>query len=165
MKIYIISGKARSGKDFVADLIEDYYKDLKVMKLHYSYYLKDYLKRMNLYDENNKPRTLMQEFGNYLRCIDPLFLINRLKQDILVFSKYYDIIIICDARIKEEIDEIKKIYPDCKTIRVNRNIENNLTEKEKKDITEVGLDDYSLFDLVIENDDDIKYSIRRYLDE
>lgn len=166
-KIYILSGKARCGKDTVADIIEEYFKDKKVIKLSYSYYLKDYLKRMNMYDETNKPRSLMQDFGqNLLRKINPNFLIDRLLEDIEVFSYFYDIIIITDARMKDEIIIPKKRYNNVKTIRVVRNnYDNGLTEEEKNDITETNLDDFKEFDEIIENDSNLKEHVWRFLDE
>ena len=76
---------------------------------------------MNMYDETNKPRSLMQDFGqNLLRKINPNFLIDRLLEDIEVFSYFYDIIIITDARMKDEIIIPKKRYNNVKTIRVVR---------------------------------------------
>jgi hypothetical protein len=167
-KIYVLSGKARSGKDTVAQLIEEFYQDKKVIKLSYSYYLKDYLKRMNLYDEKEKPRSLMQEFGNDLlrKKIHPLFLINRLLEDIEVFSYFYDIIIVTDARLKEEIEMPKKTYDNVSTIRIIReNFDNGLTEEQKEDITETDLDDYQNFDYVIKNDQYLKERLEEYLHE
>lgn len=166
-KIYILSGKAKSGKDTVADIIEKFYKDKKVIKLSYAYYLKDYLKRMNMYDEENKPRSLMQDFGqNLLRKINPNFLIDRLLEDIEVFSYFYDIIIVTDARMKDEITLPKKKYNNIKTIRVIRNdYDNGLTKEEKENITETDLDDFLDFDYILYNDDNLEENVRRYLSE
>jgi len=166
-QIFILSGKARSGKDTVAEIIEEFYKDKKVIKLSYSYYLKDYLKRMNLYNEKNKPRSLMQDFGqNLLRKIDNNFLINRLLEDIEVFSYFYDIIIVTDARMKNEIIIPKEKYENVKTIRIVRdNYDNGLTEKEKENITETDLDNYNNFDKIIYNDSNLKENVWRYLNE
>jgi len=166
-KIYILSGKAKSGKDTVADIIEKFYKDKKVIKLSYAYYLKDYLKRMNMYDEENKPRSLMQDFGqNLLRKINPNFLINRLLEDIEVFSYFYDIIIVTDARMKDEITLPKKKYNNVKTIRVIRtDYDNGLTKEEKENITETDLDDFLDFDYILYNDNNLEENVRRYLSE
>ena len=161
-KLIILSGKARSGKDTVLEIIKEYYKDKKVMNISYSYYLKDYLKRMNMYNEKDKPRTLMQNFGKTLRKIDKNFLINRVIEDIEVFKNYYDIIVITDARLKEEITA-PSIYNPL-TIRIKRdNFDNGLTEIEKQDITETNLDDYKEFDYIIENDENLKENIWRIL--
>ena len=162
-KLIILSGKARSGKDTVLDIIKSYYKDKRVINISYSYYLKDYLKRMNMFDEKNKPRTLMQDFGTYLRKINKNFLINRVLEDIEVFKNYYDIIVITDARLIEEVEIPSSIY-DAKSIRIERdNFDNGLTMKEKEDITETNLDSYKKFDYIIKNDENLKENIWRIL--
>ncbi len=166
-KIYVLSGKARSGKDTVADIIEDFYKEQKVIRISYAYYLKDYLKRMNMFDEENKPRRLMQDFGqSLLRKIKPNFLIGRLLEDIEVFSYFYDIIIVTDARLKDEVIIPKESFDNVTTIRVIRNdYDNGLTKEEKENITETNLDDFNDFDYIIYNDSNLKENVWRCLDE
>ena len=60
MKIYVISGKARHGKDTVALDIKEVYekKGLKVINLAYGSYIKEYAKRISNWDgsEETKPR-------------------------------------------------------------------------------------------------------------
>ena len=113
-KIYIISGKARSGKDTIASIIKEYYesKSKKVITLAYATYLKEYAKRITNWDgqEETKPRELLQNLGVELikTYIDENMLINRIKEDIKVYSYFFDIIIITDARFKEEIENIIK---------------------------------------------------------
>ena len=65
IKIIILSGKARSGKDEVADIIENYYKNKNVKKLSYAYYLKQYVKNISNWSgtEDDKPRELLQTIG------------------------------------------------------------------------------------------------------
>jgi len=158
--IFILSGKARSGKDLVANIIEEYFHNKRCIKVSYAYYIKDYLKRMNKYDENNKDvyRTLLQEFGfNFLRKhIDLNFLTHRVEEDIEVFSYFYDVIIITDARLISEIEMPKEKYKNVITIRITNNNDNNLTTEEKEHITETGLDSYSNFDYVINNNSTIE---------
>ena len=48
-KIFILSGKARSGKDVCATLLENLYKEKKVIKISYAYYLKNYLKKIGIW--------------------------------------------------------------------------------------------------------------------
>lgn len=156
-KIYIISGKARSGKDTIADIIEKYYGNKKVIKLSYSYYLKDFAKRITGWDgsDNTKPREFLQQLGIELikTKIDEHFLINRLCDDIKIFSYFYDVIIITDARLVDEIEIPKKLYPCANVIKITRNIENNLTTNEKKHLTEIALDNYNKYDYIIENNE------------
>lgn len=158
VKIIILSGKARSGKDKVADIIINYYKDLKVKKLSYAYYLKQYVKSISNWDgeEATKPRELLQNIGIDLikNKINNKLLINRVIEDIEVYSYFYDVIIITDARLIDEVEDIKNKY-NVITIRINSSIDNNLSDIEKNHITEINLDNYK-FDYVIENNYDSK---------
>ena len=167
-KIFILSGKAKSGKNLMADIIEKYYSDKKCIQLSYAYYLKQYVKKITNWDgsEENKPRDLLQSLGiDLLKKIDQNLLIRRVIEDIKVYSYFYDVIIVTDARLIEEIEEPKKIF-NCITIRINKN-SNNLTEEQRKHITETNLDDYQNFDYVVENKDieDLKKQIINILKE
>ena len=151
-KIFILSGKAKSGKNMVADFIEEYYRDKKCIQLSYAYYLKQYIKKITNWDgkEENKPRDLLQSLGiDLIKKIDQKLLIRRVMEDIKVYSYFYDVIIVTDARLKEEVEEPKNIF-NCITIRINKN-DNNLTDKQRKHITETDLDNYQKFDYIIEN--------------
>lgn len=159
-KIYIVSGKAKSGKNAVANIIEEYYGKEKCIQISYAYYIKDYLSRMGKYQESEKAkyRSLLQEFGvEFLqKHIDSTFLIDRALQDIEVFSYFYDVIIITDARLIDEIEIPKQKFKNVITIRIINNNENDLSEQEKEHITETGLDTYTNFDYVIENHSSIE---------
>ena len=155
-KIFVLSGKARSGKDTVADIIKEYYKDKKVIIISFGHYIKDYVKRISNWDgnEDTKPRELLQQLGIELvkNKIDNKLFIKRIIDDIEVFSYFYDIIIIDDARLKDEIEILKEKYPKSKTIRVIReNYKNNLTFDQNNHLTEIDLDNYTDFDYVIKN--------------
>ena len=67
MKIFVISGKARHGKDTVALDIKEIYekKGLRVINLAYGSYIKEYAKKISDWDgkEESKPRELLQELG------------------------------------------------------------------------------------------------------
>ena len=156
-KIFIISGKARSGKSEISNIIENYYKEKKCITISFAYYLKDYIKRITNWNgnENTKPRELLQQLGIELikNKIDDKLLINRILQDIEVFSYFYDIIIISDARLIDEIECVKEKYKDSIVIRVIRNNNNNLTINQKNHITEIGLDNYNNFDYIVSNND------------
>ena len=171
VKIFIISGKARSGKTETAKIIENYYKEKKCITISFAYYLKDYIRRIIGWDcnENTKPRELLQHLGIELikNKIDDKLLINRILQDIEVFSYFYDIIIISDARLVEEIESIKTKYPNSISIRINRDIiDNGLTKEEKMHITETGLDNYKNYDYIINNNNNsLEERIIKILDE
>jgi hypothetical protein len=154
-KIFLISGKARSGKGEISNIIENYYKEKKCITISFAYYLKDYVKRITNWDgsEKTKPREMLQQLGIELikNQIDDKLLINRILQDIEVFSYFYDIIIISDARLIDEIECVKEKYKDSIVIRVIRNNNNNLTINQKTHITEIGLDNYNNFDYIVSN--------------
>ena len=163
MKIFIIGGKARQGKDTFCSMIRSYYKskNIKTINLQFSSYIKEYAKRIAKWDgdETDKPRELLQEIGvKILReKIDPLFLVKRMINDIKVYSNYFDVITISDARAIDELEMIKKEFENVTTIRLTRpNFDNGLNEKEKNDFTETNLDNYHNFDYEIVNDGTIE---------
>lgn len=156
--VYVLSGKAQSGKNTAADIIENYYNDKKCIQISFAYYLKQYAKKISNWDglEETKPRELLQSLGIDLikNKIDKNLLIRRTIEDILVYSYFYDVVIITDARLKDEVESIKNRFDKVVTIRVNRNnYDNNLSQTEKNHITETALDNYNNFDYIIENDD------------
>lgn len=170
--IIVLSGKAKSGKNLVASYIKEYFKENNCIEVAYAYYIKDYLKRMKKYDEQDKEkyRSLLQEFGvEFLQKeIDPIFLINRVREDINVFSYYYDVIIVTDARLINEIKMPKEEFERVITIRITIDKDSPLTPSEQKHITETGLDDYLDFDYIIENNDSLeklKNKVIKIMDE
>lgn len=169
-KIFILSGKAQSGKDTVSKIIENYYNNKKCIQIAFAYYIKDYVKRISDWDgsEDTKPRELLQQFGIELvkNKIDNKLFINRVIEDIEVFSYFYDIIIVDDARLPDEVDILKKKYPNSVSIRIIRNnYDNGLTQIQKNHITETGLDNYNDFDYIVNNDENINQTIEEILKE
>ena len=105
--IFVIYGKARSGKNTITDYIKEYYnnKNMKVIDLIYAESIKNYAQKILNWDgsEETKPREFLQQLGTEIirNKIDNNFFINRMLQDIEVYSYFYDVIIIADARLKE----------------------------------------------------------------
>ena len=162
-KLYLISGKARSGKNEVAKIIEEFYTDKKCITISFGHYIKDYAKRISNWDgnEETKPRELLQQLGVELvknKINDKLF-INRILEDIEVFSYFYDVIIVSDVRLIDEFESLKKKYKESVSIRVYKNKDNNLTSAEKNHLTEIDLDDFNNFDYIIENDNNLKEKV------
>lgn len=155
-KIYILSGKAKSGKNLVSKMILEYYQNKKCIELSYAHSLKEYAKNITGWNggEKDKPRDFLQSLGiDLLKKIDSNFLINRVCQDIEVYSYFYDVLIITDARLKEEIEIPKGKFENVTVIRIERNsTENGLNETQKKHITETDLDTYTNYDYIISND-------------
>lgn len=158
-KTYVLAGKARSGKDTVANTIKKVCEEnnLKHINLQYSFYLKEYAKKISNWDgnDNTKPRELLQFLGTELirAQIDELFFINRMIEDIKVYSYFFDVITISDTRFKLEIDILKETFENIKSIQVIRpNTSNELSLTEQAHKSEVDLNDYNNFDYKIVND-------------
>lgn len=160
MKIYVICGKARHGKDTTALAIKKAYSDKKVINLSYGSYIKEFAKNISDWDgsEETKPRELLQHLGTEVirNNIDKDFFIKRLCNDIRVYSYYFDVITISDARFPDEVVTPKKLFDDVITIKVVRdNFETSLSDEEQKHSTETALDGFNDYDYVIENNGSI----------
>lgn len=161
-KIYLIAGKARHGKDTIAGYLKEFYENdnKKVIFSPYAKYIKFYAKEMTGWDgsEETKPRELLQELGTDVirqKLNKAEMFIDRQKDDIEIYSYFYDAIMVADIRLPREIEGIKEKYKNVVTIKVNRiNFETELSSSEQKHITEVAMNDYpeSNFDYVITND-------------
>lgn len=160
MKLYLICGKARAGKDTFAKLIkQEEEKDnnkvciLKLTAPLYSW-AEDYFNYDKEKDE--KPRELLQTLGYdilQLKLKKKDFLLDYLITTIEVLDNYYDVGLITDGRLVHEIEVLKEKYPNIKTILLTNKKDNKLTNKEKNHQTEIDLDDYKDFDYIVENKD------------
>ena len=157
--IYLISGKARYGKDTTARFIEEYYKSKgkSVINLQFSSYIKEYAKKISGWDgsEETKPRELLQILGTEVirSKIDQKFFIRKIIDDIKVYSYFFDVITISDVRAKDELIDVTNEFSKVISININRpNFDNGLTLEQKKHFTEVDLDDFNNFDYKINND-------------
>lgn len=163
MRIFMISGKARSGKDTFGDALERVLsKDYKVCRLSVGTYIKFYAEKYFGWDGNDetKPRELLQMLGTEIirKQIDPKFHVNRLIQDIKVLSYFYDVFIISDVREPIEILDVKSCYGCVTTINMIRpDFVNELSDKQRSHYTEVAMDGYSDYDYVVVNDKDISH--------
>lgn len=174
-KIIMVSGKARHGKDTFTEMItnEIKAKGLKCINLQYSSYIKEYAKKISDWDgsEETKPRELLQQLGTNIirKQIDELFFVNRIIEDIKVYSYFFDVITISDCRAKVEIDLPKKAFDNVYAVHVVRpNFDNGLTEEQKKHFTEIDLDDYNNFDCEILNDgscEDLNKKAKLFVEE
>ena len=170
-KIIILSGKAQSGKNDCADIIKEYYEKigLKTVVISYASYLKMYAKEVLGWDgsESTKPRDFLQQVGVELikNKINPNMLIDRVIDDIRVYSYFFDIIVISDARFVDEIEVIRKIFSNVSVIHVLGK-SNDLTFEQQNHSTETGLDNYNDYDFIINNGgskDELKKNILEVL--
>ena len=163
--IYVIAGLARNGKDTIASDILNYYSKLgiKGINLQFSSYIKEYAKNISSWDgsDENKPRELLQQLGTELirNKIDSKMFIKRMIDDIKVYSYFFDVIVVSDARFVDEISTVKDNFSNVFVINVSCK-ENGLTFEQKNHSTETGLDNYSDYDFVINNDGS-KYDLKK----
>ena len=107
--------------------------------------------------------------SNIRNKIDNEFFIKRIIGDIKVYSYYFDVITISDARLPEEIETIYNEFENVYRVRVERpNFENNLNSKERQHKTEIALDGYNNYDYTIINDstiDDLNEKVIKIVNE
>ena len=158
-KIFIISGKARAGKDTCGNYMKEVFdrEDFKTIIVQFSSTIKDYAKKIVLWDgqDETKPREFLQMLGMEVirNNIDEDFFIKRMIQDINVYSYFYDVIIITDSRFRKEIEDVKSNFKDAIFINIVRpNGVSDLSNSELKHATEVDLDNYDNYDIKIIND-------------
>lgn len=162
MKIFLLCGKARQGKDTVAKIIKNYYEteSQKTIITSITKYLKIYATEISNWDgsEETKPRKLLQYLGNEIirKQINEDFLITRTVEDICFYKKYFDIIIVTGIRFPNEIKSIKSKFDNVFSIHLTGK-ENNLSLEEKMDITETALEKYFEYDFEIINNYDMDY--------
>ena len=165
MKIILISGKARSGKDYLSQLLKERLeKDgLKVFKTAFADKLKEYLcilfnlslEELNNLKNSEVPftkngltmRNLLQKFGTdiFTSKIDKLFWIKETAKEII--EKNPDVVIISDLRFKDEI-QINKFV--CASHIAGRIISEDSIQSSSH-ISENDLNDYT-FDYYFKND-------------
>lgn len=174
-KIIIISGKARSGKDTVADMLTSLYeKDGKrVLVAHYADMLKYTAERFFGWDrvKDEPGRSLLQSLGEDIRLTwDKEYWVDYLWLMLTRSVSLWDVAIIPDARHENEVrndwneaifDRKRKAcsmsdnpHPKCVaySVKVDRgaDYDNGLTEAQKRDSSETEVDDIQT-DYIIEN--------------
>lgn len=151
-KIIIFSGKQYSGKDTVAKILLNTLSDYRRCAIG------DIIKQVygaqkNLtYEEIEKNKPLYRQdlinMGNWGRSIDPDYWLKKIiSQD----GK----IMVTDVRVPHEYDLFKSV--GATAIRVEASRETRASRGQligEEDVTEVGLDDVTAWDYVIENDSD-----------
>lgn len=159
MKIYVIGGKAKCGKNTFGEYLREQLKDYgyKPCVMHITEPLYSYARNYFEWNGNDqdKPREFLQKMGIEI-IRDKLgkkdFLLNRLYEDIEILSNFFDTFIITDARLLNEFESIKNKYDDVVSIRlIRRNYNDELTEEEKNHITEKEILQFDEFDYIVEN--------------
>lgn len=159
MKLFVIGGKAKCGKNTFGEYLREQLKDYgyRPCVMHITEPLYSYAKNYFEYDINNdeKPREFLQKMGTEIiknKMGKEDFLLNRLYEDIEILNNFFDAFIITDARLIHEFESLKKKYPDVVTIKLERfDYDDMLTEEEANHITEKEIDTYDNFDYIVQN--------------
>ena len=159
MKLYVIGGKAKTGKNTFGEYLREQLKDYgyKPCVMHITEPLYEYARNYFEYNPNvdEKPREFLQKMGTEI-IKDKLgktdFLLNRLYEDIEILSNFFDVFIITDARLIHEFESIKNKYSDVVLIKLERyDYDDLLTTEEANHITEKEVDMYNDYDYVVRN--------------
>ena len=156
MKIYLVCGKAHSGKNTASSMMKEYLinKNIRVCEIQITRTIKGYARDYFGWDgnEESKPRKLLQDLGNTIRLKDKYFHINRLCEDINILKEYFDVFIVNDIRLPLEIEELKHRFSDVTSIGIEmENYICPLSDDEANDITEHALENYNEYDYKIIN--------------
>lgn len=159
MKIYLLAGKAGSGKDLMGRYMKTQYDFAghNACILHITTPLYEYAKNYFSWNGNmaEKPREFLQEMGIEViqkKLGKKYFLLDRLCEDIDILKNFFDGFIITDGRLLFEFEELKRRFPETKIIHVIReNYDNKLSDDEKKHVTETEMEQYKDYDYIVRN--------------
>ena len=157
LKVIMISGKAESGKNFVADVMRRKLEDdgNKVLAVAFGDYVKFLCSTYFGWDgkKDDKGRCLLQHIGTgVFRQYDEDFFANRVV-DLIKATGGWDYVIIPDLRFENELHIIHSNF-DAVAIRVERSgFENSLTTTQKLNQSETELDNHPGFDYTINTND------------
>lgn len=164
MKIILISGKMRHGKDTFANELKHYLvmQGNRVNIIHYGDYLKYCLSQYYGWngEKDSYGRSLLQHFGTEeVRANDPDFWVDTVARLLKATSNDWDYVLIPDVRMPNEIERIYDYfnYEDIITVRIERWIDPSTpyndptsTKQQREHYSEVALDSYA-FQYIIEN--------------
>lgn len=148
MKIILLSGKARSGKDSAANMMKSKLesKGKKVLIAHYGDLVKYTCKTFFNWngEKDEQGRTILQEVGtDKIRTKHPNFWVDYIRDLLSIFEDKWDYALIPDTRFPNEIDVMKNTFKDVISLRVVRtNFISPLTEEQRNHRSEIALDDY-----------------------
>lgn len=173
MKVFVISGQARHGKDTTATIFKNELerKGYRVLITHYGDLLKYICTKFFEWDgfKDAKGRTLLQQIGTErVRKVDPDFWVNFIVNILKIFDGEWDYVFIPDTRFPNEVSNLTDAGFDVCHIRVERpHFDNGLTPEQRSHPSETAL--YGTIpDLTISNDGsicDLKEKIDKWIEE
>lgn len=161
MKIICISGKARHGKDTLANILRKQLEDRgnKVLIAHFGDLVKYICEKFFDWDgqKDEKGRTLLQYVGtDVVRTQEPNFWTDFIKKVLTLFPNEWDYVLIPDCRFPNEIECFKDDCFDAYLVRITRpDCNSGLTEQQLNHPSETAMDNYKA-DAYIVNDSTIE---------
>jgi molybdopterin-guanine dinucleotide biosynthesis protein len=171
MKVFTITGKARHGKDTIAEMMKDILEErgYRVLLTHYADLLKYICKTFFNWngEKDEAGRTILQKVGTEtVRTQKPDFWVDFIIDILNLFPYEWDVVIIPDTRFPNEIERLNEEGFDTEFVRVFRpNFDNGLTEEQKNHKSEIALDNYEA-DVEITNEgtlDELRKDIGNWL--
>ncbi len=171
MKVYLVLGKAKSGKTTFGNFLREELKTynlkpcvMQITKPIY-HYAEDYFDWDSRRDE--KPREFLQQFGIELlryKLNKKTFLLDRCYEDIEILQEFFDTFIITDVRFLEEIKFFQRKFDDVVVIKIDRfNYKNDLTRQQREHITEREVDYIEEYDYLVDNE--VLSDLKKYAKE
>lgn len=157
LKVIMISGKAESGKNFVADIMRQKLDENgnKVLTVAFGDYVKFLCSTYFGWDgkKDNKGRELLQHIGTgVFRRYNEDYFANRVV-DLIKATGEWDYVIIPDLRFENELHIIHSNF-DAVAVRVERSgFDSTLTAAQKLNQSEIELDNHPGFDYTINTND------------
>lgn len=148
MKVILLSGKARHGKDTVATMMKEALEDdgYNVLVTSYADLLKYICKQFFGWNgkKDEAGRGILQYVGtDVVRSQEPDFWVDFILKILKLFPDEWDYVIIPDCRFPNEIDVLRDAGLDVTHIRVIRqDFKSPLTLEQQKHLSEVALDHY-----------------------
>lgn len=173
MKVILISGKAQSGKDTVAKMMQEQLKSdcYNTLIAHYADLLKYICRTYFGWDgkKDEAGRQMLQYVGtDVIRKKNPTLWVNFVLQMLQYFEDNWEYVIIPDCRFPNELYTMVESGFDTVYIRVLRNnFVSPLTPEQQKHPSETALDDVEP-DFYINNEgtlDDLKNTVTEWVKE
>lgn len=166
--VVLISGKARSGKDSVANFIARNAKYDSIISLHFASPVKLIAKNDFGWNgvKDEKGRQLLQLIGDGGRSYNPNIWVEKLLDSLNSFVRSYInssklLVLIPDTRYKNEVMKLLEwgdiFHNRVFTVRIERpNFDNGLTKEQLNNSSEMDLDDWGIWDVKITNDSSLE---------
>lgn len=173
MKVYAISGHAQNGKDTVAGMMAQKFREHgdTVLVAHYADLLKYICRAYFGWDgqKDERGRHILQYVGtDVVRQKRPNFWVDFIISILTLFDGNWDYVLIPDSRFPNEVDELERHGFDVQHLRIVRpNFVSSLTPEQQKHPSETALDSVTP-DFTIVNDgtlEDLDALITNYVKE